>query len=413
VPPNSVLVKPAGPDCNLRCHYCFYRGKERLFPIGQHRMTEAVLERLIEQHMSPSAREVSFCWQGGEPTLMGLSFFERVVALQTRHGRGHRVGNALQTNAILLDERWAAFLARYNFLVGVSLDGDTQVHDANRRDGASQGTWSKVTGNIRMLLEAGVATNALTVVTEASAGRAQETYSFLQELGLRHMQFIPIVDADASAVDGVSPYSVRPKTYGIFLCELFDRWMLDLGGPRSTSVRTFDALLAHHLGLEPPECTMHATCDSYLVVEHNGAVYPCDFFVEPGWDLGNIMTSDLATLWRSPKRQAFGALKADLPARCRACVWLPVCRGGCTKDRVPGDAPRSTYLCEAYQALFHHAHERLTQVAAQHSAEQVRLAAREKGPRYRPAFGSTIGKIGRNVPCPCGSNSKYKKCCGR
>jgi uncharacterized protein len=405
VPPNSVLVKPAGPDCNLRCHYCFYRGKEGLFPAGQHRMSEAVLERLIEQHMSPSAREVSFCWQGGEPTMMGLSFFERVVALQTRHGRGHRVGNALQTNAILLDERWAAFLARYNFLVGVSLDGDTQVHDANRRDGASQGTWSRVTGNIRMLLKAGVATNALTVVTEASAGRAQETYGFLQGLGLRHMQFIPIVDADANAVDGVSPYSVRPKTYGAFLCEIFDRWMLDLGGPGSTSVRTFDALLAHYLGLEPPECTMQATCDSYLVVEHNGAVYPCDFFVEPGWELGNIMTSDLATLWRSPKRQAFGALKADLPARCRACVWLQVCRGGCTKDRVLGDGPRSTYLCEAYQALFRHAHERLTQVAAQHSAEQVRLGSQEKG--------STIRKIGRNAPCPCGSNSKYKKCCGR
>jgi uncharacterized protein len=157
---------------------------------------------------------------------------------------------------------------------------------------------------------------------------------------------------------------------------------------------------------------MHATCDSYLVVEHNGAVYPCDFFVEPGWDLGNIMTSDLATLWRSPKRQAFGALKADLPAGCRACVWLPVCRGGCTKDRVMGDAPRSSYLCEAYQALFRHAHERLTQVAAQHSAEQARSAAREKA-RYRPALGSPIRKIGRNAPCPCGSNSKYKKCCGR
>jgi uncharacterized protein len=401
-PPPSVLVKPAGPACNLRCSYCFYRNKERLFPAGSLRMTEAILERLIEQHMSPSAREVTFCWQGGEPTLMGLAFFERVVALQTRYGRGHRVANALQSNALLLDERWAAFLARYNFLVGVSLDGDAQVHDANRRDGANQGTWSRVTENIRVLLQAGVATNVLTAVTDATSCHAQATYGLLQDLGLRHMQFIPIVDADPHAVDGVSPHTVRPERYGTFLCELFDRWILDLGGPRSTSVRTFDALLAHHLGLEPPECTMHATCDSYLVVEHNGAVYPCDFFVEPGWELGNIMTSDLATLCGSPKRQAFAALKADLPAVCRACVWLPICRGGCTKDRVLGVAPRSTYLCEAYRALFRHAHERLAQIAA-----------REKRLRGGAHFGSPMRKIGRNAPCPCGSRSKYKNCCGR
>ena len=412
-PPPSVLVKPAGPDCNLRCGYCFYRGKETLFPAGQHRMTGEILERLIEQHMSQAAREVSFCWQGGEPTLMGLSFFEQAVTLQARYGRGHRVGNALQTNATLLDKHWAAFLKKYNFLVGVSLDGDAQVHDANRRDGASQGTWSKVAGSIKMLLDAGVATNVLAVVTEASAGRGLETYGLLQELGIRHMQFIPIVDRDPNEPCGVSPHSVRPGTYGTFLCELFDRWMLDLESPEPTSVRTFDSLLTYYLGLPPPDCTMHVTCGSYLVVEHNGVVYPCDFFVEPGWELGNIMTSDLATLWRSPKRQAFGALKAELPQKCQECKWLSVCRGGCPKDRVLGETPRSSYQCDAYRALFSHAHERLTALAAQHSAERVKAAAWKEGGLGRPDRGSSSRKIGRNDPCPCGSNSKYKKCCGR
>ena len=348
--PTSVLVKPAGPDCNLRCGYCFYRGKETLFPPGQHRMSGEVLRCLVEQHMPPSAPDVTFCWQGGEPTLMGLSFFEHVVALQTHYGRGHRVANALQTNATLLDKSWAAFLTKYNFLVGVSLDGDAQVHDANRRDGASHGTWSKVANSIKMLLDAGVATNVLAAVTEESARCAQETYGLFQELGLRHMQFIPIVDPDRGGLGGRSAHSVRPETYATFLCELFDRWVLDLGGPKQTSVRTFDALLACYLGLTPPECTMHATCGSYLVVEHDGAVYPCDFFVEPTWELGSITTSNLATLWRSPKRQVFGNLKADLPQACRECDWLSVCRGGCPKDRVLGETPRSNYLCEIGRA---------------------------------------------------------------
>ena len=411
--PTTVLVKPAGPDCNLRCDYCFYRGKGALFPAGPHRMTREVLELLVEQHMSQSAREITFCWQGGEPTLMGLSFFEHVVTLEAKYGRGHRVANALQTNAIVLDKRWAAFLNQYNFLVGVSLDGNAQIHDAIRRDGSSQGTWSKVVDSIKMLLDAGVATNVLAVVTQASAGCARETYDLLQELGLRHMQFIPLVDPEPDGVSGMRPHTVRPEAYGTFLCELFDRWMLDLGSRKQTSVRTFDALMAHYLGLTPPECTMHANCSSYLVVEHNGAVYPCDFFVEPGWELGNIATSDLATLWRSPKRQAFSALKSDLPQACKQCSWLSACRGGCPKDRVLGDMPRSNYLCDAYRALFSHAHGRLTALAAQYSAQRVSAAVPTQGVRGQPYGGSSTNKIGRNDPCPCGSNSKFKNCCGR
>ena len=172
--PTSVLVKPAGPDCNVRCGYCFYRCKEELFPAGPHRMTLSILEQLVQQHLSQSAREVSFCWQGGEPTLMGLPFFERVVALETQYGRGHVVANSLQTNAMLLDKPWAAFLKKYEFLVGVSLDGDAHVHDANRRDARNRGSWMKVVDSIKMLLDAGVATNVLAVVTEASAGLAEE-----------------------------------------------------------------------------------------------------------------------------------------------------------------------------------------------------------------------------------------------
>jgi uncharacterized protein len=376
-------------------------------------MTPEVLDQVVEQHMSQSARQVTFCWQGGEPTLMGLSFFEDVVRLQAKYGRGHRVANALQTNATLLDKRWAAFLRKYNFLVGVSLDGNARIHDANRRGGANQDTWSKVVDSIKMLLDAGVATNVLAVVTQASAGYGLQTYDLLQELGLRHMQFIPLVDPNPDGSSGMRPLTVSPESYGAFLCKVFDRWVSDLGSHKQTSVRTFDALLAHYLGLTPPECTMHETCGSYLVIEHNGAVYPCDFFVEPGWELGNVMTSNLATLWHSPKRHAFGALKADLPQGCQQCEWLSVCRGGCPKDRVLGELPRSNHLCDAYRALFGHAHERLTAIAAQQSAQRATAAPRVQVDRGLPGGDWSASKIGRNDPCPCGSGSKYKKCCGR
>lgn len=410
--PTSVLVKPAGPDCNLRCGYCFYRGKKDLFPAGPHRMTPLVLEQLVQQHLSQSARDVSFCWQGGEPTLMGLPFFERVVALEEQYGRGHVVANSLQTNAMLLDKPWAAFLKKYVFLVGVSLDGDTPVHDANRRDAGDGGSWTKVVENIKMLLDAGVATNVLAVVTEESAGLAEETYHRLQEIGLRHMQFIPIVQPDPATPDGVTRHTVRPEAYGIFLCRLFDRWMLDRTGPRHTSVRAFDALLAHYLGREPPECTMQATCSSYLVVEHNGAVYPCDFFVDQQWELGNLTTTHLARLWRSPRRREFGALKAVLPGQCRDCRWLSVCRGGCPKDRLFGDTPRTSYLCDGYRAFFNHAHDRLARLAAEEEARAARAAGGDPMLHTPPPSRSPTARVGRNAPCPCGSNLKYKRCCG-
>lgn len=410
--PATILVKPAGPDCNLRCNYCFYRGKEVLFSAGPHRMTKALLERVVRQHLSQEARDVTFCWQGGEPTLLGLSFFEQVVTLEARHGRGHRVANALQTNATLLDQRWAAFLKEYEFLVGVSLDGGAALHDANRRDRAGRGTWAEVVGSIKMLLDAGVATNVLSVVTEAAAGRGRDTYEALLDLGLRHLQFIPLVHPDPEAATGDGLRPVRPATYGSFLCEVFDRWVRDLGSPEQSSVRAFDALLAHYLGLAPPDCTMQAHCDSYLVVEHDGTVYPCDFFVEPRWELGNVSTSPLPRLWDSAPRREFRALKAQLPLSCRTCEWLAVCGGGCPKDRPRGDLTRPSILCEAYRALFRHAHERLRALAAEVSGPRGSLATHTAEVSGHTESGSR-SSVGRNDPCPCGSRSKYKKCCGR
>ena len=406
-PLNNILVKPAGPDCNMACPYCFYHGKGHLFPgTGTHRMTETVLETMLRQLMRQPVDMVSIGWQGGEPTLMGLPFFERAVALEEKYGRGKTVGNGFQTNGLLLDQSWARFFRKYQFLIGLSIDGPEAVHDHGRCLPGGGPTWARVTRTARMLLDAGVAVNALAVIHGHSVGFPDEIYAALKSLGLTYMQFIPYIDAEQGDTAGSASFAVSADAYGAFLCRIFDLWRADfVNGVPSTSVRYFESLLHAYAGLPPPECTLHETCGDYVVIEHNGDVYACDFFVEPAWRLGNVLESDLADLLNSPQQQAFGGMKARLPDTCPSCRWFPKCRGGCTRQR-PGygaTGARSS-LCEAYKAFFNHADAEMTRLIADWKKKQV-IKENGQDPRRGP--------IGRNEPCPCGSGRKYKKCCGR
>ena len=363
----SVLIKPAGPDCNLACSYCFYREKEALFagaPVR--RMTEAVLEETMRQILAQPVPAVSIGWQGGEPTLMGLPFFEKAVELQARFGRGKSVGNGLQTNGLLLDRDWAAFLRRYNFLVGLSLDGPEELHDHYRRLAGGQPTWKRTVEAARLLLDAGVAVNALTVVNDVTAGHAREIYEFHRALGLVHMQFIPCVETDPERPDRAAPFAASGEAFGRFLAEVFDLWLGDFrdGGP-TTFVRFFDSIFYRYVDREPPECDLADACGTYLVVEHNGDVFACDFFVEPEWRLGNVMEGKLVHMLNSARQRGFGARKAALPAECRGCAWLALCRGGCPKDRLrdPSDAGLN-HFCAGFKSFFAHADARMKELAA-------------------------------------------------
>jgi uncharacterized protein len=415
-PLNSILVKPAGPDCNMACTYCFYLEKSGLFPDADvHRMGEDILEEMVRQLLTQAGQQVSFGWQGGEPTLMGLPFFEKAVDFQQRFGRGQVVGNGLQTNGILIDKKWAGFLKKYDFLIGLSLDGPEHIHDHYRFLRGGVGSFAKVKDRAKLMLDAGVAVNALSTVNDHSVQFPEEIYHFHKELGLTFMQFIPIVEPHAEKSGEAAPFSVSAEQFGEFLCTLFDLWMGDFeDGLPTTSIRFFESVFHIYAGVPPPECTLQKECGTYVVVEHNGDVYACDFFVDPEWKLGNIMEgASLIEALNSERQDAFGRRKSRLPEPCKQCKWINYCRGGCPKDRIADPRDQDlNHFCRSFKRFFEHAHDRLEALALEWRRGQ---AMEEEKERYLqshtpPPAG---GQPGRNDPCPCGSGQKFKKCCGR
>ena len=409
---SSVLVKPAGPKCNLDCTYCFYLKKDELFGHQKsYRMSEQVLRNMVKQVMWQGGRNLSFGWQGGEPTLMGRQFFERAVEYQIRFGQqGQIVGNGLQTNGVLINEDWALFLRDAQFLVGLSLDGPQHIHDKYRRFPNGKSSWEFVVKSRDVLLSKGVDVNALVVVNDYSVNYAQEIYEYHKSNGLTHMQFIPVVEADPTNPDKGAPYNVNAKAYGKFLCDIFDLWLHDFReGRPTTSIRWFDSVFYTYVGYEAPECTLLKECGVYVVVEHNGDVFSCDFFVEPQWHLGNVMTDKLDDMLNSPLQNEFGKVKAKLPQECHSCQWLNHCWGGCPKDRQGDPADRgSNHFCRSYMMFFEHADAKLRKMAEKWKQEQQQGKVRADGSTQNP-----FAAVKRNDPCPCGSGKKFKNCHGK
>jgi len=411
-PLNSILVKPAGPDCNMACGYCFYLEKAGLFSESKvHRMSLEILEEMVRQVCRDGSQNISFGWQGGEPTLMGLPFYQKAVEFQQQYGRGQTVGNGLQTNGILIDKDWAKFLKEYNFLVGLSLDGPEHVHNHYRLMQGGNGSWDKVIDSAKLMLDAEVAVNALTVVNDYSVQFPEEIYAFHKELGLTFQQYIPCVETDRHDPKIAAPFSVSPEKFGEFLCTLFDLWMNDFkDNVPTTSIRHFDSVFYSYVGMPAPECTLLPECGIYVVVEHDGSVYSCDFFVEPEWKLGNIMDGNLIDFLNSERQMEFGRMKSTLPDFCKTCKWLKYCWGGCTKDRIRDRQDNNlSHFCQSYQMFYEHADQRLQQLADRWQREQVQNSKRDN---VIQSIQNGEIKVGRNDPCPCGSGRKFKKCCG-
>ncbi|MCE9613996.1 MAG: anaerobic sulfatase maturase [Lentisphaerae bacterium] len=402
--PFSLLIKPASGDCNLQCNYCFYTRKCALFPdTARHRMTTEVLERTIASYMATSQPTYSFGWQGGEPTLMGLDFYRHAVALQQRFGsRGALVANGFQTNATLLDDAFASFLAAYNFLVGVSLDGPADLHDQYRRHAAGRGSHADVMRGIDCLRRAKVEFNILILVSAANVGHARTVYRNLTDQGLLFHQYIPCVEMQADG--SPAPYTITASDWGQFLCDLFDVW--HPADARRVSIRNFDAILAKLVDGQDAVCTMARNCCQYVVVEHNGNVYPCDFFVEPELLLGNVIRDDWPGMSASPVYREFGARKARWHPACDDCEFVTLCQGDCLKHRVPAGSPTvsCSHLCAGWKQFFAHTLPRFHQLAGQIRAQRRAVVL----PRGAPSVA-----VGRNAPCPCGSGRKFKQCCGR
>jgi uncharacterized protein len=405
LPPFSLLIKPAGADCNLRCTYCFYLEKAALYPEqSRHRMSEAVLTRLVSSYLATDQPHYAFGWQGGEPTLMGVDFFRAVTRLQQQHGRpGASVANGLQTNGTLLDDAFAAHLAAYSFLAGVSLDGPPDFHDAYRKTADHGPSHARVLAGIETLRRHHVDYNILTLVNDRNGRHPGRLYRYLAHQGHRFQQYIPCVAFDGNGTP--LPYSLVPEIWGDFLCELFDNWYPH--DVRRVSIRLFDSILTRLVDHVANVCSMGRTCCQYFLVEHNGDVYPCDFFVEPELRLGNIMENEWAELFHSPRYQAFGDCKSRWNPACDACPWLDFCAGDCPKHRYAGtrDPRQISFLCEGWKRFFAHTMPRFRQLA-----DEIREERRAQTTMTPSKAG--LSGIGRNAPCPCGSGRKFKHCCG-
>jgi uncharacterized protein len=374
-----VLTKPIGPICNLGCRYCFYLEKEKLYPEeSQWRMSDAVLEEYIRQCIQDQpGPEIYFAWQGGEPTLLGVEFFAKVVQLQRKYAADKIISNALQTNGTLLDDHWCEFLATHKFLVGLSMDGPRELHDKYRVDKGQKPTFDAVMRGLGLLKKHGVDFNTLTVVHRANARQPLEVYRFLKQTGSGFIQFIPLVERAAPAqaqtpgldfaeppepggtsgpTSPVTDESVEAEQYGRFLCAIFDEWVRrDVG---RVFVQLFDVALGNWMGLGSSLCVFAEKCGAALAIEHNGDLYSCDHYVYPKYRLGNILNQSLGAMAASPAQTKFGDAKFDsLPAYCRKCEVRFACNGECPKHRfirTPDGEEGLNYLCPAYKNFFNH-----------------------------------------------------------
>ena len=409
----QVFVKPAGALCNMACHYCYYLEKLDFHPADRPpRMPDDLLEQYIVQHIEASPGAVTtFSWHGGEPTVLGLDFFRRIVALQRRHQRpGRRIVNGMQTNGLLLDETWGRFLKEESFQVGLSLDGPADLHDAYRVTRGQEPTHAQVMRAFEVLERHRVPCDILCVVHNLNVGHPTRVYRFLRKIGARSVGFLPVVERERGTERGVSPHSVTPEAYGAFLCTVFDEWVARDTG--RIVVQAFDEATRPARGLEHSLCIFRETCGDVPVVEVNGDFYYCDHFVDAEHRLGNIGEMPLASLLDNQAQRAFGQAKRDtLPRYCRECDVRLMCHGGCPKDRfirTPDGEAGLNYLCAGLKRFFIHT----LPYAVKVGSERFGAAWTDPAGRAVPSdVPGTRAEAGRNDPCPCGSGRKYKTCC--
>ncbi len=368
----SCMIKPIGSECNLDCVYCYYLDKgQTIYESRKSVMSPELLEKVTKQYLEGnSSPEVPFVWHGGEPLLAGIGFYQKALALQKKYCGGKRVVNSLQTNGTLLNNEWCKFFHDNDFLIGISIDGPEDIHNAYRINKAGKPTFSRVIAGIEMIRKHRVEFNTLSVVNSKSEGRGTDVYRFLKQTGSKFMQFMPVVEYTIDANGGsrpviaapgtkgasIAPWSVSPLGYGKFLTDIFDEWVLtDVG---NIFVQHFDLALAQWVGVNPGLCIYAETCGDALAVEHNGDVYSCDHFVYPEYRLGNITEKELCLLVKDPGQVKFGLDKRNtLPRYCLSCRFYFACRGECPKHRFltsPAGEANLNALCEGFKYFYNH-----------------------------------------------------------
>lgn len=398
----SLLIKPASADCNLRCEYCFYIDHLKNVE-SKLRMTDDTLESMIASYMQTNQNNhYNFGWQGGEPTLMGLNYYKKVVELQTKYAPpGAVISNGLQTNGTLITDEMANFFSEYRFLIGVSLDGPSYLHDYYRKSVGHKTTHNLVLRGIKRLKQHAVEFNILTLINNKTVRKISEIYQYLREEGFYYHQYIPCIEFDEDG--NLKPFSITGEEWGDFLCELFELWVKN--DINRVSIRLFDSILNYLVLDTYTVCYMGVDCCQYFVVEYDGSVYPCDFFVQQDLLLGNVKSSNWNDLINSPKYRNFGNKKPLWNKLCNTCSFINFCHGDCQKHRFNNliNPETLSILCRGWKKFYvnHLTHFKIIADALKNKRE----------------LGSSsqfkTKKIGRNSLCPCGSGKKYKDCCQR
>ncbi len=355
MPAINLLIKPASGNCNLKCKYCFYNDvtenrKEKNYGI----MSYETLDTLVKKAFEYTDNMVGFAFQGGEPTLAGLDFYKKLISLQKKYNvKKIQVNNAIQTNGMIIDDTWAEFLAKNNFLVGLSVDGPKEVHDLNRIDINGIGSHKRIEKTIESFNKYNVEYNILSVVTKSMARHVEKIYKYYIKNSFDYLQFIPCLD-DLGEEAGRNLYSLTPEAYGDFLKRLFDLWYKDFKSGRRISIRMFDNILQILLGMHPESCDMNGYCSANLVVEANGSCYPCDFYVLDKWNMGNIMESSIKDLIKGERAKEFVDFGRTIPDDCMMCEFVSICRGGCRRHYEPSPKKSSgkNYFCSSYKEFY-------------------------------------------------------------
>ncbi len=396
----SLLIKPVSADCNLRCNYCFYIDHLKRVE-KKPRMTDKVLETMIASYMETNQnKNFNFGWQGGEPTLLGLEFWEKVIVLQKKYApKGAVISNGLQTNGTLITNDLAKLFAEYKFLLGVSLDGPAYIHDYYRKTIVQKKTHNLVMRGIELLREHNVEHNILILVSNNNVRKASEIYHYLKDEGFNYHQYIPCVEFDKDK--NPQSFSITGEEWGDFLCDLFDQWIKE--DINRISIRLFDSILEYLVYGRYNVCHMGLNCCQYFVVEYDGNIYPCDFFVQEDLLLGNVLEDKWEDILKSPIYHKFGKKKSNWHESCNRCSFINLCHGDCQKFRIrnPQNSQMSSVLCKGWKKFFTYSVPRLKIMA-----EQIKNRSK--------VVSSTqirIKMITRNSLCPCGSGKKYKNCC--
>jgi uncharacterized protein len=408
----QVFAKPIGSVCNLDCHYCYYLNKKHLYPKSESfRMSDDILEEYIVQHIDASPEtETRFSWHGGEPTVLGLDYFRKIVDLQSKHQPSNRlITNGMQTNGILLDEDWCRFLAAEGFAVGLSLDGPREMHDMYRLTKDKKPTHEQTMQGYNLLQQHRVYTDILCVVNAHNVQHPTEVYRFFKQINAQYISFLPLVETQPGTKGSASHHTVPAEAWGVFLCTIFDEWRdQDIG---QIKVQIFEEAARTAFNQEHSLCIFRPICGDIPVIEHNGDFYSCDHFVDAEHCLGNIKETPLIELLESPAQRAFGKAKLEnLPRYCQECEVRAMCNGECPKNRflqTPDGQAGLNYLCAGYKRFFTHCQPFVSEVAAQWHQQNLE----QQVPPERATDAKKSIKPGRNDPCPCGSGLKYKKCC--